>query len=270
VDNPVAQQSVAEPVELKVLDALFNRAKETDEFEYVCALLRIRGAEDSGWDPLEESRRAINDYSSLIEAPLRSDTKLRLALLVYCHIIESDAIYEVIENMLNITNGDRCNISPLAHLYIKRQKAGVFQSSIPPSAKKVVDHLKEHAANRGEVQLANLLGDMVDEKVRNAFFHSDYIIYKDEFRIRHGGFPDARKVSELENIINRALLFFQSFLYAWTQHKLTYKAAKIVKGRIGHQNALVDVELLVHPTAGVYGFRTPPGEPPAPPAAVGT
>lgn len=37
----------------RIFDELFVRARDTDEFEYACALLRIRGLEDAGWDPLD-------------------------------------------------------------------------------------------------------------------------------------------------------------------------------------------------------------------------
>jgi len=37
------------------ISALFDNAKEVDEFEYCFTLLRIRGIEDHGWDPLRES-----------------------------------------------------------------------------------------------------------------------------------------------------------------------------------------------------------------------
>ncbi len=59
------QQGALETPEVPTLDALFNRAKAKDEFEYVCALLRIKGLESPAWDPLEESRRAINDYTRI-------------------------------------------------------------------------------------------------------------------------------------------------------------------------------------------------------------
>jgi len=37
------------------ISALFDNAKEVDEFEYCSMLLRIRGIKDHGWDPLRES-----------------------------------------------------------------------------------------------------------------------------------------------------------------------------------------------------------------------
>jgi hypothetical protein len=249
------QPDLETPREVSVLEALFNRAKATDEFEYICALLRIRGLEDAGWDPLEESQRAVNDYLALIEAPLREDTRLRLALLVYSHILETDAVYEVIENMLSIMQGTRCSISPLAHLYEKRRR-NFLQPVRPPSAKKVVTYLKEHAKRNGEDKLANLLDEMFNEEIRNAFFHSDYVIYKDEFRIRHGGFKSV-KISELEKIINNVMRFFQSFFFVWTRHRLSYKQPKVLRGRIGPNDTFEDIELLVHPTGGVYGFQSP-------------
>jgi hypothetical protein len=178
-------------------------------------------------------------------------------LLIYSHILETDAVYEVIENMLNVTEGRRCSVSPLAHLYEKRRKK-FFQPSRPPSAKKVVNYLVEHARRNGEPDLVSLLEEMFNEEIRNGFFHSDYTIYKDEFRIRHGGFPKAIKISDLEKVINKALSFFQSFLHVWTQHRLSYKQSKVVKGRMGPDDSFIDIELLVHPTGGVYGFRTPP------------
>ena len=49
------------------LDALFQRAKATDECEYICSLLRIRGEEAAGWDPLWESHAAIRDFVGLIK-----------------------------------------------------------------------------------------------------------------------------------------------------------------------------------------------------------
>ncbi len=257
----VVEALAEEPPDVRVLDKLFDRAKGVDEFEYVCALLRIRGSEDAGWDPLGESQRAINDYIALIEAPLRGDTRLRLALLVYSHVLETDAVYEVVENMLSITKGTRCSTSPLAHLYDRRRKS-LVQPTRPPSAKKVVNYVRDHARQNGEDELAAVLEKMFNEEIRNAFFHSDYVLYKDEFRIRHGRFKSI-KISELQDVINSGVRFFQAFLYVWTHHRLSYKESKVVRGRFGPNEAPEDIELLVHPTAGVYGFRRPPGTGPS-------
>jgi hypothetical protein len=56
----------------EIFDDLFTRAREADEFEYACALLRVRGMEDVGWDPLEETAALFNGIASLLQAPLRA------------------------------------------------------------------------------------------------------------------------------------------------------------------------------------------------------
>lgn len=94
------------------LDAFFQLAKAKDECEYVWSLLRVRGEEDAGWDPLWESHRAIQDFIGLINAPLREITRLRLGLLTYCHITEIDAVYELTANLLRVIEGERYSMIP--------------------------------------------------------------------------------------------------------------------------------------------------------------
>jgi len=59
------------PIDLKntfdTLNDLFLRAKEVDEFEFICTLIRVRGLEGPGWDPLVESNQLINQVLSLVQ-----------------------------------------------------------------------------------------------------------------------------------------------------------------------------------------------------------
>jgi hypothetical protein len=48
------------------LHDLFEAAKEGDEFEFACTLLRVRGTEDVGWDPFVETSRLVEDLTALI------------------------------------------------------------------------------------------------------------------------------------------------------------------------------------------------------------
>jgi hypothetical protein len=45
----------------EIIDGLFAQAKAADEFEYACALLRVRGVEDYGWDPLVGTKQLFNE-----------------------------------------------------------------------------------------------------------------------------------------------------------------------------------------------------------------
>ncbi len=243
-----------------ILNDLFLKAKLKDEFEYICALLRIRGMESAGWDPFEETQQLFNDMVSLAQGPLRGDTQVRLLLFAYCHITEVDAIYYVLENMLRTIEGERCSVSPFMQLYGK--KKSMFDSK-PPSAKQVVKSLQEHAEKLDEKDISALLTWMFNEQVRNAFFHSDYTIFKDEFRSREANFKTnniitkSMKLNELLELINRGLSFFQEFMSVYSEHRLSYKEPKIIHGRIGADGGSEPVELIIGDKGGgVCGFKS--------------
>lgn len=152
----------------RILDELFTRARETDEFEYACALLRVRGMEDVGWDPLEETAALFNDVASLLQTPLNDYPRIKLGLLLYSHLTEVDAIYLILGNMVEITAGERYNMDPFHDLY--RPTGRTRYEQYPPSAKRVVERVKERAAARGCDELVELLDWFFNDAVRNAFF----------------------------------------------------------------------------------------------------
>jgi len=163
-----------------------GRGTERMKFEYACALLRVRGMEDVGWDPLEETATVFNDIGSLLQAPLNDYARIRLGLLVYSRMTEVDAIYLILVNMVEITARERYRMDPFHDLYRPAGRARYEQ--YPPSAKRVVKRVKERAAARGCDELAGLLDWFFNDAVRNAFFHSDYVLFGDEFRSREGTF----------------------------------------------------------------------------------
>lgn len=245
-----------EPTPARALNHLFLAAKEKDEFEYVCALLRIRGMEDPGWDRLEETATLVREMLSLISTPLLPHTRIRLGLLVYCHLVEADSIYEVIANMLHTVEGERVSIDPFHDLYRRKRPSDNHPSgqTIPPSAKLVVRHLCDHAHRVGQGAVAELLEWMFNDDVRNAFFHGDYILYQDQFRSRGAGL--SLTLEAVGDVINRGLAFYDGFMSVWQEHRHSYKEPRVVQGRFRSDGGLMPLRLLVHPTQGVYGFTS--------------
>jgi hypothetical protein len=195
-----------------------------------------------------------------MQAPLHDYARIRLGLLLYSHLTEVDAVYIILANMVEITAGERCVMNPFDDLY---RTQGVFGDRIPPSAVRVVNRLKERATERGCDELVQLLDSFFNEAVRNAFFHSDYILHGDEFRSRDARFIDennvrtsALKLHVILELINRSVAFFHDFVNVYGAHRLSYKESKVVRGRIGPGGGYEDIILLVHPTGGVYGFRS--------------
>lgn len=242
------------------LKILFERARSTDEFEFACALMRIRGAEAAGWDTLYESNNLYNDLTALLETPLISTTKARLALLLYCHIVEADPIHVVLGNMLRVIVGDRCSIDPFHDLY---RKKGPLQH-VPPSLPMKLKRIKELEQVAGSEELSVIVDRVYNDPLRNAFFHSDYSLYDGELRSRGSWFTHADGIrsqvmtqDELRDQVNAGIAFFQAFMVIYQGSIRSYKVNKEILGHLhGTDNPPVQVRLLCDSKYGLYGFES--------------
>lgn len=239
----------------EIMEALFCKAKETDEFEFCCALLRVRGTEDVGWDTLSESQDLIYDTLSMIEAPISQLFEKRLKLLLYCHLTEMDDMYSIIANLLWITIGERYHIDPFYYELFEDRKT----ISSPESK---VDRIEELSIRAEFKEVGEIYDYFLIKQVRNAFFHSDYVLYSNEFRIVNGeplktngeilhSVPFYWLQQRIEVAIMWALQLFELII----DHKSDYIGEKIVKARIGHNGAVEDV-VLIGDGNGLRGWRT--------------
>jgi hypothetical protein len=245
----------------RIFEELFTQARETDEFEYASTLLRLRGMEDAGWDPLMETAALFDDIGSLLDAPLNDYARLRLGLLLYSHLTEVDAVYQMLLNLIEITAGERYVIDPFLDLYMPPGRPRYEQ--YPPSAKRVVKRLREKAEERGFGEIVELLDWFFNDAVRNAFFHSDYVLYGDEFRSREATFvsdngirSSSMKLEAIADLVNRAATFYQSFMETFEKHRGSYHEDKQVRGRFGAGGEEIDITLMASvERGGLYGFR---------------
>jgi len=242
-----------------VLRPLFAAAKAADEFEFCCALLRIRGMEDVGWDPTSESFQLIQQVASLVQAPLDKQLVLRLSLFLYSHVTEMDDLYRVPGNMLRIVLGERYTMDPLLGLPLPAK----LEEGQPLSE----DVLRlVHLANKaGMPDVGKLCSTFYVRQVRNAFSHSDYALGPKSFNMRRGerlkldgmlqnAIPYEWLVPRLELGINTALALFGLIL----ESTRSYKENKVVKGRFSSDGSYVDIELTTDPTHGLTGVKSPP------------
>ena len=250
----------------RILDDLLNKAKQKDEFEYASTLLRFRGCEDPGWDPLIESNELINQMATLIQAPLADALKMRLFLFLYCHATEMYDLYGIVGNMLRVIHGERYTMIPFAGENHPSGKKAKY-----PSGK--VERIVEWAQAVEMLEVGDLFQDMLIAEVRNAFFHSDYILYEDAFHIRRGkGVPIGNliehrvKLSWLMPRLNLGVNLALALIQVTLRHIRSYKENKVVLGRIQGPSP-VEVELTTHPKQGLAGFRSPPQRNASPPTA---
>lgn len=236
-----------------IINDLFIKAKEKDEFEFCCTLLRIRGNESAGWDSLEESYSLITNILSIISAPIDNLFRVRLLLLLYCHITEMNDFYNIVANLLWILLGERYHIDPFYYkLYEDRR------TIYSPESK--VDRIIELSVKVGLSEIGDLYKYMLVKEVRNAFFHSDYALYENEFRIINGkgvtinnitsnAIPFEWLLKRIELTINVVLYL----LYKIDEYRKSYREEKVIKGRIfGEEYGDVRLTIDEH---GLRGFR---------------
>jgi hypothetical protein len=240
------------------ISELFANAKTSDEFEYCSTLLRIRGMEDSGWDPLRESDQLANQLMALSNAPLENSLRLRLSLFLYCHLTEMSDVYNITGNMLRVIMGERYVMNPfIAELHASK-KSGNY-----PTSKAA--RVREWADTAGLETLGVIFDSILVKEVRNAFYHSDYILTNDSFNIWHGrgvhiGNEITHKVPyewlfpRIQLGINIALAILNTTIV----HIQTYKEDKVVKGRFAQDGGCMDIQLTTQEGYGLTGFKTPP------------
>jgi hypothetical protein len=166
----------------------------------------------------------------------------------------------ILDNMVEITAGERYSMDPFHDLYRPARRPRYEQ--YPPSAKRVVERVKERASERGCDKLVELLDWFFNDAVRNAFFHSDYVLFSDEFRSREGTFvgtdgvrSSSMKLDAIVDLINRGMSFYQAFIETYEKHRGGYTEEKQLRGRIGADGSEQDVTLMASPERGLYGFR---------------
>ena len=250
-ENTTKDNTETKKIFLECIDSLFKRAFDSNSFGTFCSLLRVGGMSDANWDPFEESRKAFEDYNWLSQkaASDRSDlASYRIALLMYCQAIEMTAPYEIIANFMRCISGQSYILSPFSHL--RRKKKNHFEY-IPPSAIYKLKEIKKLANVVKENKLIEIISSFFNDKVRNAFSHSDYILTNESFRWTEGGFAESIELEKLGDIINRCLLFYGCFII---RHRDWLKA--IGKMKRFHKWPQYEVlEILSTEDDGAYGFN---------------
>lgn len=189
-----------------------------DIIRYFASLLRVLGVEDRGWDPYGESHGILSDLNRLMKLPLPDDrfsdadaTVWRLGLLLYCHIVEMDAPYEVITNLLRFQLGRGYSPSPFFMFLSDKEKKGFAKRGIRTGRKiEIIKQLSDEAG----LTIGAIYDEFYRADLRNAVQHSDFILADDAFRSRSGisGHRAFRiTYEELDSIITKAKAFIAAF-----------------------------------------------------------
>lgn len=234
------------------LNALFSAALSASSYETICSLLRVGTLSDGNWDPFEESRAGFDDYNWALEkvsAERGQTAARRVGLLMYCQAVEMTAPHEILANLLRCAAGETYVIDPFSDL--ARSKTGVLFSRVPPSAKQKFRRIGELASAVGQEGLFASIQKVFDDRVRNAFSHSDYVLTDDFFRFFAGGLAQQVDVETLDTLIAGCFDFYGVFMGLHREWLRSLGQAK----RFHKWPNYEVLELLVSDEDGLYGFH---------------
>ena len=229
-----------------------------DIINYFASLLRVFGMEDRGWNPYAESRATIEDLNSIFAINLPQDlfpdpnaTHWRIGLLLYSHVVEMDASYEVLVNLLRFRLGKGYNPNGFSDFLMDKER----KRGLSPVLK--IEIIKKLSDEAGLPEVGRIFDDFYDNHLRNAVGHSDFILADNEFRCR-GNLSGTKAFripyEKLDEIICSAKAFIATFF----QVELT---ARQYWGRKKHQAMPYDpdckglMEVLVDALDMMCGFR---------------
>lgn len=232
------------------LNELFSSAWQKNPLNLIYTLIRVEGMSSANWDPMEESLEAFEDYKNIHEDAFKSGNMkraTRLQLLHYCHMIEASAPLELIANLLRCNNIMGFHIKPFIHLHRPTKEALV---TIPPSVKTKVKEIAK-LEKTSSVAISDLISPIVNEQIRNAYFHSDYCLTDTYFRSTGAGYTEQMNLSELNRITNNAFSFYSALFGMWNGireqlgqgkrvHKLeNYECLELLSGSDGKLNGFI-------------------------------
>lgn len=239
------------------IDNLFLKAKQIDEFEFGCTILRIRGIEGPGWDTYIQSYNNFIRLTEIMNNETDFEKQAVLMLQLYVQCTEVSDIYNILINLIRVSNGDRYSFSPFnQNLYSSRINSRYPQGKIL--------RVKEQSKLRYNNKLADLFEFLYVRQVRNAVSHSDYTIYDGKFRIISGEgvninqvitseIPFEWLVPRVNAAINTCLVIYNNII----DHIKSYQEDKIISGRLGHGGSYTSIQLIADKN-GLKGFKTPP------------
>lgn len=232
-----------------------------DIINFFASLLRVVGMEDRGWDPLLESRATLEDLNGIMQMELTNDrfpdaemTKWRMGLLMYSHMVEMDAPFEVITNLLRFHLGYGYSPNPYYQFLGKDEKKRFSRRGIFPVSKiKIIKKLSKELG----INVGDLFDEFYDSKLRNAISHSDYIFTDTHFRVRNGtGALGAYTVplEKLNETITQCKAFYSTFF--GIEHAARHSFGGIAKKALPydpHYKGLLEV--LADKDGAMCGFR---------------
>ena len=136
--------------------------------------------------------------------------------------------------------------------------AGILRKGIPPSFSTKINELRSLADKLTFNGLSRIFDEIVRTNIRNAFFHSDYILFDRQLRLKHRGSEYACiPFEDVMELLSKALDFFNSFMSLRMKALRSFpKGYRITGRKRPGWGALASVDVIVDDDGVASGFST--------------
>lgn len=222
------------------LDNLFENAfKSGNDNLFIQTLFGARMMGMGVMDSIIETKNFVEHFYNMLSDKNYIIDNIRIGLMLYCHIFETNFIPRVIYNLIILQNGEyNCFPFPLTN----------NKWEMNPERK--IEKIKEKDSKIGA-----LMKKIYDTDIRNAFVHSDYILTNKEIILSAD--RNMRSIllpfNELDEKLNNMLFFFDTFF----ETLINYKTKIYNSGDVIYGNSIAERwKILVNPEDNqVIGFE---------------
>ncbi len=184
-----------------LIELLFQKAKNADEGEFIPACLYFTGTMfySDEYDIFKSLRDFHNDLYSLVQIEdLSGNSKIRLMMMYYCHLIELDAYYEFMYNLAGIANGQPNEVQPFKRksltdkeilekidlIYSHKNETRkikefkkLTKENIPISVSQKIQMIQKRLKKIDLAELGEMIDSFHNQDIRNSFSHNSYNVY---------------------------------------------------------------------------------------------
>ena len=222
-------EKIASSIEVE-LENLFSKAqissKNCDETKYIYLLFGCILSKGICSPNAYSHNETFALYEKMLDLSLGQqylDMKLRIALLLYCHIYESNFIPKMLYNLLTLIENGTYSEWPFPYNAKKHYDA---------SADTKLKMIKEKALCLNLNSFVDLIDFIYDKTVRNSFFHSDYTFHPQNgiyFSVERNATTVIKTYDEMDLLLNSMFIFYETFIETWLKYKKSYSDGYKIK-----------------------------------------
>lgn len=162
---------------------------------------------------------------------------------------EANFIYHDVVNLLLAADGQPVRVFNFMHK---------FKNGKPPSVNAKLADIKATADRMGHGEITSVFDEIWKPEIRNAVFHSDYILFENELRIKHRASQIVKiPLEQVFDLLQKTLHLFDAVLDVRTKGLKSFPKGHRITGRKSPKGYnLASIDVTVDDNGWAHGFST--------------